>query len=331
MGAKTNYFRLGLFVVAAIAAAVASIVILLGPSLGKPYAEMETYFQFSISGLEVGAPVKFRGIQVGQVQEILLSTEAYPSSSQEILSETKAVAVVRMRMELAGKEVESHLQDYINHGLRVQTQLAGITGSLYLSLDFLDPKKYPADRVPFDWKPKYLFIPSAPSLSNEIVENVKGFLASLDSLNINKDLQETVPVIQSLIANLERIANGIDPSSFSKLGSSLSSLLNQADNKINQFDINQLNTLIAQLDKSAEQIGNLSQKAETKQLVTNLTNLSRNLNQMVSNNGYDVSVTLMNLSKIAQNLKNLTNNISGSASEFLAPAPKTLEPFQVNK
>ena len=46
---------------------------------------------------------------------------------------------------------------------------------------------------------------------------------------------------------------------------------------------------------------------------------------------YDVTVTLMNLSKIAQNLKNLTNNISGSASEFLAPAPKTAEPFQVNK
>ena len=60
-------------------------------------------------------------------------------------------------------------------------------------------------------------------------------------------------MIQSLIANLERIANGIDPSSFNKLGSSLSNLLNQADNKINQFDINQLNTLIAQLDKSAEQ------------------------------------------------------------------------------
>ena len=56
MGVKTNYFRLGLFVVAAIAAAIASILILLGPSLGKPYAEMETYFQFSISGLEVGAP-----------------------------------------------------------------------------------------------------------------------------------------------------------------------------------------------------------------------------------------------------------------------------------
>ena len=57
MGVKTNYFRLGLFVVAAIAAAIASILILLGPSLGKPYAEMETYFHFSISGLEVGAPV----------------------------------------------------------------------------------------------------------------------------------------------------------------------------------------------------------------------------------------------------------------------------------
>ena len=35
MGVKTNYFRLGLFVVAAIAAAIASILILLGPSLGS--------------------------------------------------------------------------------------------------------------------------------------------------------------------------------------------------------------------------------------------------------------------------------------------------------
>ena len=81
MGAKTNYFRLGLFVVAAIAAAVASIVILLGPSLGKPYAEMETYFQFSISGLEVGAPVKFRGIQVGQVQELSLTHLTLPTKA----------------------------------------------------------------------------------------------------------------------------------------------------------------------------------------------------------------------------------------------------------
>lgn len=330
MSGKTDYFRLGLFVLAAIVAAVASVLILLGPNFYRPYAHMETYFKFSISGLEVGAPVKFRGIQVGQVDEILLSTEAYPSAGQELLSETKAVAVVRMKMELADKDVKEELQAYIDHGLRIQTQLAGITGSLYLSVDFLDPDKYPKDRIPFSWKPKYLYIPSAPSLSNEIVENVKEFLASLDSLNINKNLEDTVPVFQSLVSNLERIANGIDPSSFNKLGNSLSSLLNQADIKISKFDIDQLNQLIKELDKSAESIGNLSHKQETRQLITNLTNLSSNLNRLINNNGYDVNVTLINLSKIAQNLKNLTSNMPNGPSELFLPQKSTEDPFKTN-
>ena len=53
-------------------------------------------------------------------------------------------------------------------GLRAQTQLAGITGQQYLALDFLDAAKYPP--LAFDWKAEYMYVPSAPSLTGEIID-----------------------------------------------------------------------------------------------------------------------------------------------------------------
>ncbi len=96
MNNNTKLFRLGLFVIAAILLIIAAVVILVGPSLTKPKTIAETYFKYSISGLEVGSPVKFRGIQVGEVKEILLSTEAYPKSAQDVISNLNSVAVVRI-------------------------------------------------------------------------------------------------------------------------------------------------------------------------------------------------------------------------------------------
>ena len=109
MNNRANYFRLGLFVLTAIVLAVLSIGVIVGPNLFRPQSHLETYFMFSISGLEVGSPVKFRGIPVGEVEEILLSSEAYPSNHQEILSEKNSVAVVRMKINLADEEVKKQI------------------------------------------------------------------------------------------------------------------------------------------------------------------------------------------------------------------------------
>ena len=59
----------------------------------------------------------------------------------------------------------------VKRGLRVQTQLAGITGQQYLAVDFFDPAKYPP--LPFQWTPKYTYVPSAPSLTGEIIANAQ--------------------------------------------------------------------------------------------------------------------------------------------------------------
>ena len=329
MNSKSNYFRLGLFVLSALAILIISIGIIIGPTLFQPRTHMETYFLNSISGLEVGSPVKFRGIPVGEVEEILLSTEAYPQANQQILSEKNAVAVVRMKVNLADSDVKKQLKDYIDHGLRVQTQLAGITGSLYLSMEFLDSEKYPADRIPFHWEPKFLYVPSAPSLSNEIVDNIKNFLASLDQLDLKGNLEGTIPVIQSLVKNLERIAAGLNPEAFNSLGFSLRNLFDSAGNKIEELDIQKLNQLIGDLQNTANRVDNLTTKKEITTLIRNLTSLSTNLNGMLNNNQYDLSSILTNFNSIANSLKSLTSSLPSDPIDLLSQ-PAVHDNFPLN-
>ena len=318
MDNNTKLFRLGLFVIAAIVMLIAATVILVGPSFTKPKIIAETYFQYSISGLEVGSPVKFRGIQVGEVKEILLSTE-------DVISNLNSVAVVRMQLNLPEDSVNQELQAYIKEGLRTQTQLAGITGSLYISLEFLDPEKYPADRIKFRWKPEYPYVPSAPSLSNEIVENVKNFLASLDNMDIDKYLSNTLPVVNSLISNLNRIAESINTETVQNIGNNLNTLLANTDTKISEFDIQSLNDLIGRLDKAAQDFGNMAQKTNTRKLVDSLTQLSQRLNGLVGNNQYEVQQIIANINRITQNLQSLSRELVNDPSALFVPPKSTPE------
>ena len=325
MNNNTKLFRLGLFVIAAILLIIAAVVILVGPSLTKPKTIAETYFKYSISGLEVGSPVKFRGIQVGEVKEILLSTEAYPKSAQDVISNLNSVAVVRMQLNLPADSVNQELNTYIKEGLRTQTQLAGITGSLYISLEFLDPEKYPADSIPFTWHPEYSYIPSAPSLSNEVIENVKNFLAGLDEMDIEKYVSNTLPAINSLIVNLNRIAESINATTVQDIGTNLNTLLTNTDTKISEIDIQSLNELIGQLDVAAKNFGDRAQKTNTRKLVDSLTQLSQRLNGLVGNNQYEVQKIIANINRITQNLQSLSRELVNDPSALFVPPKSSTE------
>lgn len=325
MNNNTKLFRLGLFVIAAILLIIAAVVILVGPSLTKPKTIAETYFKYSISGLEVGSPVKFRGIQVGEVKEILLSTEAYPKSAQDVISNLNSVAVVRMQLNLPADSVNQELNTYIKEGLRTQTQLAGITGSLYISLEFLDPEKYPADSIPFTWHPEYSYIPSAPSLSNEVIENVKNFLAGLDEMDIEKYVSNTLPAINSLIVNLNRIAESINATTVQDIGTNLNTLLTNTDTKISEIDIQSLNELIGQLDVAAKNFGDMAQKTNTRKLVDSLTQLSQRLNGLVGNNQYAVQKIIANINRITQNLQSLSRELVNDPSALFVPPKSSTE------
>ena len=70
MSAPINYFRLGLFVLVGLALIVAGVVVLGAGALLRPTILAETYFNESVQGLDVGAPVKYLGVEIGKVSWI---------------------------------------------------------------------------------------------------------------------------------------------------------------------------------------------------------------------------------------------------------------------
>src|SRR5262249_51204167 len=181
MEENKRYVRLGLFVVVSLVVMAAVLFLLGGRKLFQPTFTFETYFNESVAGLELGAPVRFRGVPLGQVTEIVTSSAAYERGVP--LDRRKDYIVVRAKINVTGEQVEQMQEDavqMVKKGLRAQTQLAGITGQQYLSVDFLDPAKYRP--LEFQWTPKYTYVPSAPSLTGEIVANAQAFLAHLNEV-----------------------------------------------------------------------------------------------------------------------------------------------------
>src|SRR5215468_3679253 len=70
MSAKANFFKIGLFTIGATLALVFLLVLLGAGKLFQSKIVMETYFNESVQGLEVGSKVKYRGVIVGEVKSI---------------------------------------------------------------------------------------------------------------------------------------------------------------------------------------------------------------------------------------------------------------------
>ena len=73
MSMKPNYFKIGLFVIIAICLLVAAIIFFGSGMLTKEKTYFETYFNGSVSGLNIGAPVEVRGVRMGQVEKIIFA------------------------------------------------------------------------------------------------------------------------------------------------------------------------------------------------------------------------------------------------------------------
>jgi ABC-type transporter Mla subunit MlaD len=80
------------------------LVILGGRSLLQPTLTVETYFNESVAGLDIGSPVKYRGISMGSVSEIATTSVAYESDLP--VDKRKAYIVVRAKIASSRVQIE---------------------------------------------------------------------------------------------------------------------------------------------------------------------------------------------------------------------------------
>jgi paraquat-inducible protein B len=94
------------------------------------------FFQGNVNGLDVGAPVKFRGVEVGRVRKIMLRFEQTPASVDiPVHIELDADKLVSAGIEASFDR--RTLDDAVANGLRARLESQSlVTGLLFVQLDF---------------------------------------------------------------------------------------------------------------------------------------------------------------------------------------------------
>ncbi|MDX9788614.1 MAG: MlaD family protein [Desulfobacterales bacterium] len=167
------------------------------------------YFDGPVRGLQVGAPVEFRGIQIGQVIDIKL--EYHPelkSFTIPVLIETEPERVTVIGKKSGQSKNGAPVEALIKKGLRAQLKSSNLlTGQLFVDLN-LYPNE-PAVKVRHVGK--YPVIPSTPSTMEEITANLSQFITKLNNLPIDQiggDLQEAMRGARRLM-NSNELADAI--------------------------------------------------------------------------------------------------------------------------
>ena len=214
MSAKANYFKIGIFVISAVIIAIVAIIILGVGTVFQKKLMMETYIEGSVQGLDVGSPVKFRGVKIGSVEEITFvyqeyeldpTSEEYIRYGQYILVK---VALEPMR-DITEEERRQFMKKMIERGLRVRLASQGITGAAYLEADYLDDsEKHPPLEI--TWKPKTYYIPSVPSTITQFTESIDKILSKLEQINIDGITSGIEETLKDMTKTLEDLESGED-------------------------------------------------------------------------------------------------------------------------
>jgi phospholipid/cholesterol/gamma-HCH transport system substrate-binding protein/paraquat-inducible protein B len=313
----TRFYRLGVFVVASLVVLFAVVFVLGGRKLFQPTFTFETYFDESVAGLEIGAPLRYRGVPMGEVSEILTSSVAYEEGLP--LAERRNYIVVRATVTVSAaqaQELRRDVAEMVRRGLRAQTQLAGITGQLFLSVDFVDGAKYPP--VAFGWTPKYQYVPSAPSLSGEIIAHIQTFLANLNEADVKRLADNLNTLLLTLndrvsqlpVGQLSENAQGL----LKNLNVTITSLRNVLEAQGIKKSVDNIAAVTARLRKMADD-------GDLDGTIRRIDEAVDRLNGLLGDNQYDARMIVQDLRATAENLRSLSASVKRYPAGALIGGP----------
>jgi phospholipid/cholesterol/gamma-HCH transport system substrate-binding protein/paraquat-inducible protein B len=185
-----------------VGALVAGAITLGAGRMFEKSVEVETCFDESIAGLEVGAPVKHRGVTIGHVQSIRFPSEhaAKGNTSNEPFRYILVEMAIdpHVAADVNERQLKPVLDQMVAKGLRARVSRSGLAGSAYIELNYLDSARYPITRMPV--RTQELFVPSAPGAFNQVVDALTDIATKLQKA----DLDQVVRHVDGFILHMDR-------------------------------------------------------------------------------------------------------------------------------
>ncbi len=179
------------------------------------------YFHRSLRGLAVGAPVEFKGINVGEIKSIGIH---YSKKRQEfVLPVTATIYPTRFGLPVrddtpqhAEQDTRELLDALVGKGMRAQLKSASLlTGQQFVQLDFVEPGKAarfgPRDSLNGN-ENAYLF-PTADNATDDIETQIAGIVKKLNQVpfdQIGQDVHRTLNTLDATLKQTEQLAKTVN-------------------------------------------------------------------------------------------------------------------------
>ena len=323
MSVRTNYFKLGLFILSASALFVVALLFLGLGALRKDKVMLETYFDESVQGLDVGSALKFKGVKVGAVERIRFVFNKY----HDVKASPFRYVLVEMALDpdaslsIAGGDLKEAVAKEVERGLRVRIAPQGLTGTGYLEMDYIDPRRNKP--LPIEWTPQLAYVPSSPSTIARMEETFESFsktLRKVEEAGIDQ-------AVQNMNALLVVTRKAVEDTNMGGVSKSVTALLADLRRTTDHLDA------AIGSKESKEALKNLAQtlanlKTSTDNLpatIEQMRKLLRDANAMIGSQRDEVQSLIQQGRQTFENLNDLTGEAKRNPSSLIfgSPPPKT--------
>jgi paraquat-inducible protein B len=324
MNKKISPTLIGAFVVGALALVVLAVIAFGSGRLFRQTKQFVLYFENSVNGLNIGAPVKFKGVEIGSVKNILLELE-------KDMAVQRIPVIIEIDLEkLTAKGASGMVardsnafRHAIEQGLRGQLRMESLlTGVLYIGLDI-----FPGTPAKFFQAEggKYQEIPVVPTVMEQAQDTATKILAKLKEIDFKAlidSVTQTVkgvdklvnaPEIKSILQSLNQTVPKMDAAI-----ASITRLANTADGKVTTLTAD-----FEQTSAAARQALEQTQ-ATLKQTEAAITNI-QTVTDPDSPTLYELRKTLREVSSAARSLRLMTNFLERNPRALIFGKPETQE------
>lgn len=218
MAKQVSKTVIGVFVVSSIAMLIAGVIIFGSGEMFKKTVKYVMFFEDSVKGLSVGAPVIWHGVAVGSVSSIVLKANA-----KKLTIDVPVVIEVdpkRIKVEEGeGEDLREQIALLIKKGLRARLALQSLlTGSSMVEIEFLPntpvrltglDNRYP--EIPTVKSPMDRLLRKLQDLPiQKIAGKLVDILDNLDKVIADPDIKEIVSNLNAASKKLDRVLEDAD-------------------------------------------------------------------------------------------------------------------------
>lgn len=347
MSEHANTFKIGLFTVVASGLILTGVSVLGAGAYFERTIPIETYLTESVDGLDVGAPVKFRGVRVGRVSHISFAGAVYPVPPDQRMERGYVRIVIEMKQDQFDLEFasdpESALARAIDAGLRLRLTSSGLVGQTFLEFAFLGEDA--GEPLTISWTPESFYVPSSQSIRGQITSAAERIAKQLEEA----DIAATIKGIGALASNLDRKVGELDIGTLQKDADQLLKGLRQNSERVQAIlnnpaideaiagagGLKQMPETVEHIRRAAAGIDQIINSDDTKAMIANLGTtmqaaapatdqlrlLLTRIDRLIAQQQADIEGLLSSLRDAAQNIQELSEDAKENPSRILFGRP----------